>query len=470
MGPKKAVILHRELGIDSLAALQSACESGAVRKLKGFGAKTEAAILEGLAFAATTQERIYWATADRMVQSILAHMRQCPALERIEAAGSYRRGRETIGDLDFLVISRDANQVFDHLEQYPDRIETIARGEEKKMSIRLRGGLQVDMRIMQAHQFGAALQYFTGSKEHNVRVRHLAKKNGLRINEYGVFPEGSETAIAGETEAEVYAAVGLPWIPPELREDRHEFQWRESQNLPKLITREDLIGDLHMHTHATDGEASIEEMADAAIAQGLKYIVITDHSQRVSMARGLNSARLIEQWQQIDRLRKAYAGRLEIYKGIECDILEDATMDLPDEVLALADWVVASLHYGQRQSRTQITDRLLMAARHPHVDCLGHPTGRLIQKRPAYEVDLDAVLQACAEHHTCVELNANPARLDLDDVQCAAAKRLGIPIVISSDAHSTDGFEVLRYGINQARRAALSPDDVFNTKPFRQRK
>ncbi len=308
-----------------------------------------------------------------------------------------------------------------------------------------------------------ALQYFTGSKQHNVRLRRLAQAKGLKINEYGVFHESDQTRVGGATEQEVYAAVGLPWIPPELREDRQEFELATSGNLPELITAEAIRGDLHMHTSATDGTATIREMADAAIARGLQYIAITDHSKRVSMASGLDEQRLLEQWRMIDEIRPEYEGRLVILKGIECDILEKGGMDLSDDCLAEADWVLASVHYGQRQSREQITERMLGAVHNPHVDCIAHPTGRLINRREPYAVDLDAVMRAAVETGTFLEINAHPSRLDLNDIHAAAAKRFGIPIVISTDAHSIDGLNVMQYGILQARRAGLTSGDVLNT-------
>ena len=281
-----------------------------------------------------------------------------------------------------------------------------------------------------------------------------------------MFRESTNERLGGRTEDELYASIGLPWIPPELREDRHEFEWAEQGKLPELITADQVCGDLHMHTNATDGTATLREMADAALARDLSYIAITDHSQRVSMARGLDAKRLRAQWELIDELRKEYAGRLVILKGIECDILEGGGMDLPDDCLAEADWVLASVHYGQRQPRSQITDRILGAIENPHVDCIAHPTGRLINRREAYDVDLDAVMQATVLNRKMLELNANPARLDLNDIHLAAAKRLGIPIVINTDAHSTDGLSVMRYGIMQVRRAGLTANDIANTKPL----
>ena len=463
LGAKKAATLHRELDIDSLDALRDACQAGLVQKLKGFGAKTEKMILDGLSIAQAARERVYWASADELAESIGNHMRACPAIKKMEWAGSYRRGRDTVGDLDLLAVSTDRNAAMDHFEAYPDRSQTIARGEEKKVSIRVGKAFQVDMRLVDEAEFGAALQYFTGSKEHNVRLRRLAQTKGLKINEYGVFRESDQQRLGGESEQDVYAAVGLPWIPPELREDRQEFEWAAEGKLPDLITADSIRGDLHMHTSASDGVATIREMADAAILRGLSYIAITDHSKRVSMAHGLDVDRLLDQWRMIDEIRDEYEGRLVILKGIECDILEKGGMDLPDDCLAEADWVLASVHYGQKQSREQITDRILGAIDNPHVDCIAHPTGRLINRREPYQVDLDAVMKAAAKKGTFMELNANPARLDLSDTHAAAAKRLAIPIVISTDAHSTDGLDVMRFGIKQARRAGLTADDVPNT-------
>ncbi|MEQ8835678.1 MAG: PHP domain-containing protein, partial [Lacipirellulaceae bacterium] len=288
---------------------------------------------------------------------------------------------------------------------------------------------------------------------------------GLKVNEWGVFEvDGDEEKyLAGATEEEVYAALDLPWFPPELREAREEFQLAADEGLPRLIELDDIRGDLHMHTNASDGKATLEEMAEAAIAKGLEYIAITDHSKRVSMANGLDGKRLLKQWKEVDQLNEELT-ELEILKGIECDILEAGGMDLPDEVLEQADWVIASVHYGQNQSREQITERILGALENPHVDIVAHPTGRLINRRERYEVDIDAVFAAAAEQGNLLELNANPARLDLDDVHCAAAKRHGVPIVISTDAHHTGGLDVMRYGILQARRAGLTAEDVANTR------
>lgn len=471
VGPKKAAALHKQLGIVSLDQLRAACEEHKVRDLKGFGEKTEQVILAGIGLAETASLRMLWAEADTLVQSLRTHFQDCPGVEQLEFGGSYRRGKDTVGDLDILAVAKDPTAAMDRLALFEQTKETIARGDTK-MSIRTQAGFQVDLRVVPAESFGAALQYFTGSKDHNVIVRGRAKAKGLKINEWGVFKVkgDKETYVAGRTEADVYAMLGLPVFPPELREARKEFDWAENNELPELITVEDIRGDLHMHTHATDGTASIEEMAAAARERGLSYIAITDHSQRVSMANGLTPQRALEQWKEIDRINKDQPHGFRILKGIECDILEKGGMDLPDDVLAEADWVIASIHYGQKQPRSQITDRMLGAIANPHVDQIAHPTGRLLNRRDAYEIDLDAVYAAAKEHGKLLELNANPMRLDLNDIHLAAAKQHGIPIVINTDAHSTEGLSVMRYGILQARRAGLTKADVANTRTWLQMK
>ena len=467
MGPKKAAMLYRELGIAALDQLKEACEAGVVADLKGFGAKTVESILAGIEIADAANKRVYWAKADETAREILDHMQSCDEIRKIELAGSYRRRRETVGDLDILVVSENAEAVMDHFGAYHLVESVIGRGDTK-MSVRIEESLQVDLRVVPAESFGAALQYFTGSKDHNVVLRGLAKQKGLKINEYGVFKmDGDkETYVAGATEEEVYAAMELPVFPPELREARREFDWAAEKTIPDLIREQDLVGDLHMHTTATDGKATLEEMVEAAQARGLSYIAITDHSQRVSMAHGLDADRLLAQWKEVDALNEKLDGSFRILKGIECDILESGGMDLPDEVLSQGDWIIASVHYGQRQSREQITDRIVGALENPHVHIIAHPTGRLINRREAYEVDMEAVMQAAVENGKLLELNANPARLDLHDVHLAAARKYQIPIVISSDAHSVDGLDVLKYGVLQARRGGLTADDVANTKSW----
>lgn len=479
LGPKKAATLYNDLNIENLDMLKAACEANQVQTLPKFGAKTELAILEGIAIAAAANERILWASADKLVVRLRDHMDGCQEIERLEFAGSYRRGKETVGDLDLLVDSEDATAVMDHFGDFAEIVSVIARGETK-MSVRLEGEFQVDLRVVPAESFGAALQYFTGSKDHNVQVRGRAKKIGLRINEWGVFQTekdgqpiektDEQPSIAGKTEQDVYAALGLPWFEPELREARKEFEYAEANSLPSLITRDDMQGDLHMHTVATDGKNTIEEMVAAAKERGLKYIAITDHSKRVTMANGLNSDRLLAQWQVIDDFNAGSKDDFLVLKGIECDILENGDMDLPDDVLAQGDWIIASLHYGQKQPRDQITDRILGAIANPHVCMVAHPTGRLINKRKPYDVDMDAVFQAAAEHGKLLELNANPRRLDMHDVHLAATQQLGIPIVINTDAHKVAGLDDIRFGIKQARRGGLTAADVANTRSWSEMK
>jgi DNA polymerase (family 10) len=478
LGPKKAAKLFKELGVKTLAELRAACEAERVRELEGFGAKTEAAILSGMTLAESPEvQRMYWADADVFARALLEHLRSAASIKQIEMAGSYRRGRETIGDLDIVVESTDPKEVMDRLAEFPDLAAVLGRGDTK-MSIRLGSGLQVDLRIVPAESFGAALVYFTGSKQHNIVLRGTAKDRGLRINEYGVFrvPSGAKEDdesklkyIAGRTEEDVYATLDLPLFPSEIREARFEFEWAKAGPLPKLVEIGDIQGDLHMHTTESDGKGSLEDMVAAARDRGLKYIAITDHSKRVSMANGLDGKRLRSQWKQIDALNEKLSG-FRVLKGVEVDILERGGLDLEDDVLAEADWVVASVHYGQNQKSDQITKRIVDALANPNISAIAHPTGRIINRRKSYEVDLEAVFEAALKHGKLLELNSNPARLDLDDINCLAAKRHGVPIVISTDAHSPRGLEVLRFGILQARRAGLTKTDVANTRPWEKMK
>ena len=469
LGPKKAAVLFNDLGIENLEQLKDACEAGQIRELPGFGVKTEQAILDGLELANAANERIYWSKADQFVQTLREYFADCKAVQKIEFAGSYRRGKETVGDLDILVVSKKVDQVMDHFANFPSFDSLIGRGPTK-MAIRLDTGFQIDLRVVPAESFGAALQYFTGSKQHNVVIRSMAKQRGLKINEWGVYrlDGNDEKYVAGKTEREVYKTLDLPLFPPEIRESRFEFELAEQGKLPKLVTVDDIRGDLHMHTTETDGKASLEEMVAAAQARGLSYIAITDHSKRVTMANGLDGERLLAQWAEIDELNKQFDDDFWVFKGIECDILENGDMDLSDDILAQADWVIASIHYGQNQPRAEITRRILNAIENPNVNLIAHPTGRLLNRRKPYDVDLSAVYAAAVDHGTLMELNANPARLDLNDVECAIAKAKSIPIVINTDAHSIDRLNVMRYGIKQARRAGLTRKDVWNCQTLKQ--
>jgi DNA polymerase (family 10) len=473
LGPKKVGVLFKDLGLESLDALEAAASEGAIAELKGFGAKTEQTILEGIGLARHGSTRTWLATARVAVDRIVEDLSKLDSVARVSVAGSSRRLKETVGDLDVLATvseGKSSSDVMAALAGHELVEEVLAQGETKqrvRLLEREAGGLEMDLRVVPEESYGAAMQYFTGSKEHNIVVRRRAQERGLKVNEYGVFSETDEDgpAVAGRTEEDVYQAVGLPWIPPELREDRGEFGMAEAGKLPELVTLADIRGDLHMHTTATDGTASIEEMIAAAKARKRKYIAITDHSKRVTMAGGLDAKRLRAHWKEIDRIRSSVSG-IEVLCGIECDILEDATLDLPDDVLAEADWVIAVLHYGLKQPREQIDARLMTAVKNQHVDVIGHPSGRLIGKRPGAEISFPDLFKAAADNGVMMEINAHPSRLDLDDVHAAAARDHGIPIVISSDAHSTGGMDVMQWGVCQARRAGLEKKHVANARPW----
>ncbi|MCP4170404.1 MAG: DNA polymerase/3'-5' exonuclease PolX [Fuerstiella sp.] len=464
VGPKKVAVFYNKLHLKSLDELKAAAQAGELSALKGFGKKTEQSILDNIDLAAEAGKRISIADARTAAEAIVQDLQQMKSVTKTAVAGSCRRRQETCGDLDILATSDDASAAMDRLAAHPLVDSVLQRGDTKQR-VRLKSGVEMDLRVVADTSYGAAMQYFTGSKEHNVVVRQRARDMGLKVNEYGVFRDDEQ--IAGATEEDVYAALNLPWIPPELRENRREFEMAAADTIPRLVELGDIKGDLHMHTTASDGAASILEMAEAAKARGLKYIAITDHSKRVSMANGLDAGRLRAHWDDIRTARKQIDG-IELLCGIECDILEDASMDLADDVLAEADWVVAVLHYGLQQPRAQIMKRLITAIQHPHVNIIGHPTGRLVGKREGADVNMTEMLQAAADYGVMMEINAHFKRLDLDDVNAAAAKDLGIPIVISTDAHSVDGFDVLQYGVDQGRRAGLTKDDVANTKTWTQ--
>jgi DNA polymerase (family 10) len=464
LGPKKVAILFKELSIRSLDDLRQAAQQGQIAKLKGFGQKTEQAILEGAAQAAESPKRFLLAEVKPDADSIVADLLKLKSVTQATLAGSCRRLKETVADLDVVATAKDSTEPMDYLGSHPLVVKVLARGETKQR-VRLHSGVEMDLRVVPDESYGAAMQYFTGSKEHNIVIRRRAQDRGLKVNEYGVFR--GEEFVCGRTEEEVYRSVDLPWIPPELRENRGEIERAEKGKLPHLLELADIRGDLHMHTTATDGTASILDMIEAAKVRGREYIAITDHSKRVSMANGLDAVRLRAHWKEIDKVRKGISG-IEVLRGVECDILEDARLDLDDEVLAEADWVLAVLHYGLKQPREQITKRLMAAIKNPHVDCIGHPTGRLLTKRPGADFAFDEIFKAAADHGVMMEINAHPSRLDLDDVHAAAARDLGIPIVISTDSHSTNGLDLMQFGVFQARRAGLEKKDVANTRPLKQ--
>jgi DNA polymerase (family 10) len=460
LGPKRVQTLYHKLGIRTLDDLRNAAQNGRVRALQGFGAKTEQHILEQLQARMSEAKRFKLAIATQYAESFIAYLKASGGVEQIVAAGSYRRAKETIGDLDLLVTARSGSPVVERFVAYPEVEEVLAHGTTKA-SVRLACRLQVDLRVVPEGSYGAALQYFTGSKEHNVLLRQLAQQQGFKLNEYGLFK--GDQSVAGATEESVYAAVGLPWIPPELRENRGEFEAARAGRLPKLVELTDLKGDLHAHTKATDGRNSLKEMVEAARKRGFEYLAITDHSRRLAMAHGLDPKRLFEQLEEIDRLNEASPG-LTILKGIEVDILEDGSLDLPDEDLGRLDLVVGAVHSHFRLSREKQTERILRAMDRPHFTILAHPSGRLIDEREPYEVDMPRLIRHARERGCALEVNAHPVRLDLTDTDCQMAKDEGVLVSINSDAHSVLDFENLRYGVGQARRGWLEMSNVLNAR------
>lgn len=467
LGPKRVKALNRELGISDLATLKKAAKMGKIRTIEGFGPKTEQRILDDVKRKGRQQVRIRWFEAEQRATALVGYLKRIPGIIEITPAGSYRRKKESVGDLDIVVTCRRNTPVMDRFVAYEDVDKVIAKGETRCTAI-LRSGLQVDLRVVPRINYGAALHYFTGSKSHTIAVRKLAIKKGYKINEYGVFKDDTQR-IAGRTEKEVYDSVGLAYIEPELREGRGEIEAARKKKLPALITRKDLRGDLHSHTRETDGHHSLEEMAAAAQALGYEYLAVTEHSRRVTMAKGLDERRLADHIGTIDRLNKKLEGIL-LLKGIEVDILEDGSLDLPDGILKELDLTVCSVHYHQNLSKDKQTERILRAMDNPRFNILGHPTGRLINERPPYEVDLERLMDAAVERGCFMEINANPDRLDLSDRFCKMAKDKNLRLAVSTDAHSTTDLDFIRFGVDQARRGWLTADDVLNTRSWNQLK
>jgi DNA polymerase (family 10) len=459
LGPKKIKVLHDALKIESLADLRLAAESGAIESLKGFGAKTQENILRGITFVESAGDRILLHTAMNLVAPIYEAVRNHKKVIRAEICGSLRRRNETIGDLDILFSAKNPAPILDELVQLPDVAQILAHGPTKA-SIRLAGGVQCDLRGVEDAQFPFALHYFTGSKAHNIGMRRRALARGLSLNEYAL--SGPTGDVECRDEAELFAALGLAEIPPELREDMGEFDAAESGSIPKLIERADLTGTFHCHTDWSDGGATLEEMAEAARSRGLAYLGIADHSRSAHYANGLTEARVRDQWEAIDKLNKRLGKNFRLYRGTECDILPDGSLDFPDELLEGFDYVVASVHSNFKMSREEMTRRIVSAVSNPRVTMLGHPTGRLLLARDGYAVDLDAVIEAAARAGTMIEINANPHRLDLDAIHCRRAAQKGVLLVVNPDAHSVNGLDDLDYGIAVARRGWLTRENVFN--------
>lgn len=462
VGPKTVAMLHRQLGVQSIDDLQRAALDGRVRAIKGMGPKKEALILKAIEERKSSVGRHLLSAAHDIANAVVALLRERFPAATITPVGSLRRGCDTCGDIDILAAGADET-IMDAFVEHSLVERVLARGDTKS-SVLLRGGVQVDLRLVPTDSRGAALQYFTGSKAHNIALRDRAIGLGFKLNEYGLFRIEGDERVASATEEEIYESLGLAWVPPELREDRGELDAAVDRRLPALITREDLRGDLHTHSTETDGRDTVADMAIAARAAGLEYMAVTDHSQSLAMANGLDESRAVAHAARVRALDGQYGIRL--LAGIECDIRPDGTMDLADDCLAALDIVVASVHSAFNQDRQQMTDRLLRAIENPHVDIIGHLTGRMILKRSGYPVDIEAIVKAAAHQGVALEINSQAYRLDLNDVHARLARQRGVDIVISSDSHSRDAFSVLRWGIMVARRAWLQPDDVLNTLPF----
>jgi len=462
LGPRRVHALYHELDIHTHEQLERAARDGLIQQLPGFGAKTEARILEALQVHADSSRRFKLVVAARYAEPLVEYLKRAKGVKQVTVAGSYRRARDTVGDLDILVTAPEGRTVIDYFVAY-DEVETVLNHGATRATVTLRSGLQVDLRVVPQLSYGAALYYFTGSRAHNIAVRRAARKRGLKINEYGVFR--GDKRIAGGTEEEVFQAIDLPWIPPELRENRGEIEAAHSGLLPRLVKLDDLRGDLHAHSRASDGHESIQNMAIAAKSRGLEYLAITDHSKRLTVAHGLDSKRLLAQLESIDEFNNKGHG-ITLLKGIEVDILEDGGLDLPDKVLTRLDIVIGAVHSRFDLSRALQTRRILHAMDNPNFTLLAHPTGRLIDRRAPYDVDMTRIIRHARERGCYLELNAHPDRLDLLDTHCQLAREEGVLVSINSDAHNIMDFENLRFGIGQARRGWLEKQDVLNTRPL----
>ncbi len=460
LGPKRVKLLYDKLKVRTLDDLRRVIKSGRLGELAGFGPTIEKKLSEALE-KPRVEKRFKLSVVEAEADALTAFLRDGG---RVAVAGSYRRRRDTVGDLDVLVTARHGPEIGDKLVRYENVAEVLAHGPTRTTVV-LRSGLQVDVRAVPDESYGAALLYFTGSKAHNIALRSLANEHGWKLNEYGLF--AGKQRIAGSSEEEVYKKLGLAFIPPELREDRGEVALAKKDALPRLVRLDDMRGDLHVHSDWTDGTASMAVMAGAAKSLGYQYIALTDHSRRVAMAHGLDPVRLARQIREVDRLNERLQG-ITVLKGIEVDILKDGSLDLPDSILSQLDLVVAAVHSHFDLPRQAQTERVIRAMQNGHVSILAHPTGRLIGTREAYEIDMERIVSAAHDAGCAIEINAEPDRLDLDDVHAHAAKTLGVLLAISTDAHSTDALQFMRFGIDQARRAWLTADDVLNTRTLAQ--
>ena len=460
MGPKTVALVYKKLGISTISALEEAVKEGRLRELFGMGPKKEENILRGIRLLRESKGRKILGQALPLVEEIISLLKErSKTLNKIEPAGSLRRMRETVGDLDILATGTDPKEIIDTFVSLPPVVEVLASGTTKG-SVIVSSGMQIDLRVVPEDSYGAALQYFTGSKAHNIHLRNIAKDRGLKINEYGVFR--GEEKIAGKEEEEVYAALSLPFIPPELREDRGEIEAAYEGKLPQVVGYDEMRGDFHVHSKWSDGSASIREIAEKAKELGYEYLVIADHSQSMKFAGGLTPEMLINEIKEIRRVNEEVSG-ITLLAGAEVDIRMDGTLDFPDEVLTKLDVVIAAVHSGFKQSREEMTRRIIRALRHPEVDILAHPTGRIIGEREPYAVDIEEVIAEAAKLGKILEINAYYQRLDLNDVYSRRAKELGVKLAIGTDAHHLDQLSFVRFGVAVARRGWLEREDVLNT-------
>lgn len=466
LGPRRIKKLYEILNVQNIDDLYHAAEEQKIRNLPGFSKKIEEHILEEIKKIKEKYNRMKISTAEQNALPIVEYLRENRSIQDIEIAGSYRRRKETIGDLDILVTCEDSISVMTHFVNYFDIDEVLSKGDTRS-SIILKSGIQVDLRVLPQKSYGAAMLYFTGSKAHNIVIRKLAKQKDWKVNEYGLF--SNDDFLAGETEKGIYNKLGLPYIEPELRENRGEFEAAESGNLPELIKLSDIKGDLHTHTNLTDGKNTLEEMAEAAQKLGYKYIANTDHSKRVTVAGGLDEKQVFENIKRTDKLNENFKD-FTILKGIEVDILEDGSLDLSDKVLKELDIVVGAIHYKFNLSREEQTERILRAMDNPYLNIIAHPTGRLINEREPYDIDLEKIMQKAKENNCILEINSQPSRLDLNDLNSRKAKEMGVKLVISTDAHSTTQYNFMRFGIGQARRGWIEKNNVINTRNINQLK
>jgi DNA polymerase (family 10) len=468
LGSRKIKVLYKKLKIKNLKDLEKAAKAGKIRELAGFGEKSEKNILQGIVFVKASQGRFLLGSILPVVQQIISDLRKLPQAGKISVAGSVRRMKETVGDIDILITSSKPEKVMDSFVQMPEVVKVWAKGPTKT-AVRLKGGFDCDLRVIKRESFGAALQYFTGSKDHNILTRRIARQKGLKLNEYGVFRD--KKRIAGKNEKEVYQAIGLPYIEPELRTNTGEIEAAlrqaqgKSNGLPKIIGYDDIKGDLHCHTDWSDGAETIEQMAKAAKRMGYQYLVITDHAGFLRIAHGLDERRLLKQMAEIDKVNQRVAG-IKILKGCEVDIRNDGSLAIKDEVLAKLDLILASIHSGFKMTKADMTKRLIRAIENPQVDIIPHPTGRVIFKREGYQLDLPKIFKAAKETKTALEINAFLDRLDLKDADIRQAIKAGVKLVISTDAHSSNHFSMMELGIAQARRGWAGKKDILNTQPL----